>query len=57
MNDASHPSEPRTLAIDIGGTRLKASVLAVTGRMIEQPNRVNTPKPAKPDVVVDALAG
>jgi polyphosphate glucokinase len=57
MNDASQPSEPRTLAIDIGGTRLKASVLATTGRMIEQPNRVNTPKPAKPEAVVDALAG
>jgi polyphosphate glucokinase len=56
VNDASRPSEPRTLAIDIGGTRLKASVLAVTGRMFEQPNRVNTPKPAKPDAVVDALA-
>ena len=26
MNDAAHPSGPLTLAIDIGGTRLKASV-------------------------------
>lgn len=55
MNDASHPSGPLTLAIDIGGTKLKASVLAVTGRMIEQPNRVDTPHPAKPDAVVAGL--
>jgi polyphosphate glucokinase len=56
MNDASHPMGPRTLAIDIGGTRLKASVLAATGRMVEQPNRVDTPRPSKPDAVVAALA-
>ena len=43
------------MAIDIGGTRLKASVLAVTGRMIEQPNRTDTPHPAKPDAVVALL--
>jgi len=55
MNDASHPSGPLTLAIDIGGTRLKASVLTAAGRMIEQPNRVDTPKPASPDAVVAAL--
>ncbi len=55
MNDAPQPSDPRTLAIDIGGTHLKASVLATTGRMIEQPNRVATPQPAKPDAVVAAL--
>lgn len=55
MNDEAHPSGPRTLAIDIGGSHLKASVLAMTGRMIEQPNRVETPKPAKPEAVVAAL--
>ncbi len=52
MNDtASRPSGPLTLAIDIGATRLKASVLAAAGRLIEQSNRVGTPKPAKPDAV------
>ena len=50
-----HPAGPLTLAIDVGGTRLKASVLAVTGRMIEQPNRTDTPHPAKPDAVVALL--
>jgi polyphosphate glucokinase len=55
MNDASNPAGPLTLAIDIGGSHLKASVLAVTGRMTEQSNRVETPHPAKPDAVVTAL--
>jgi polyphosphate glucokinase len=55
VNDASHPPGPLTLSIDIGGTRLKASVLAETGRMIEQPDRVDTPHPARPDMVVAAL--
>jgi polyphosphate glucokinase len=55
MNDASNPMGPLTLAIDIGGSHLKASVLAVTGRMIEESNRVETPHPARPDAVVAAL--
>jgi polyphosphate glucokinase len=71
MNDASHPagqssghpagypsgnsSGPLTLAIDIGGTRLKASVLAASGTMVVQPNRIDTPHPAKPQAVVAGL--
>jgi polyphosphate glucokinase len=55
MNDASHPAGPLTLAIDIGGSRLKASVLAATGDMTAQPVRVDTPRPAKPESVVAAL--
>ncbi|HTW71223.1 MAG TPA: ROK family protein [Acetobacteraceae bacterium] len=57
MNDEAHPAGPLTLAIDIGGTRLKASVLAATGRMIENPDRVDTPHPSKPGAVVDGLLG
>ncbi len=45
---------PRTLAIDIGGTRLKAGVLDAAGRMSGEPARVNTPL-RNPDAVVDAL--
>lgn len=56
MNDASDPAGALTLAIDIGGTHLKASVLAVTGHMVEQPDRVKTPHPSKPDAIVAALA-
>jgi polyphosphate glucokinase len=51
------PAGPLTLAIDVGGTRLKAGVLANTGRMIAGPRRVDTPHPSAPAAVVDALVG
>ena len=38
-------SKPQTLAIDIGGTGLKASVLDEAGKMVEQHVRVPTPDP------------
>lgn len=47
----------KTLAIDIGGTGLKASVLDEAGNMVEKHVRVPTPNPCKPDILVDALAG
>jgi polyphosphate glucokinase len=50
-----HPAGPSTLAIDIGGTRLKAGILAATGRMTAGPVRVDTPRPATPTAVVEAL--
>ena len=46
-----------TLAIDIGGTRLKAGLLDQNGEMVAGPNRVNTPPHPVPQVVVDALVG
>lgn len=49
-------SEPLTLAIDIGGTHLKAGVLAAEGRMVAGPARVVTPHPSTPDAVVSVLA-
>jgi polyphosphate glucokinase len=49
------PVGPLTLAIDIGGTRLKAGVLAPTGVMSAGPDRVDTPHPATPAAVVIAL--
>lgn len=55
MNDSLRPAGKLTLAIDIGGTRLKASVLDEQGGMIEPAQRVDTPKPATPDAVVQAL--
>jgi polyphosphate glucokinase len=45
----------RTLAIDVGGTRLKASVLDVRGRMIVDRVWVDTPYPCPPKVLVKAL--
>jgi polyphosphate glucokinase len=47
--------EPRTLAIDIGGTGLKASVLDMKGEMLVERVRVDTPHPCTPEVLVEAL--
>src|SRR5262245_41031869 len=47
---------PHTLAIDIGGTALKASVLDRYGRMITEPVRLPTPYPCSPRVLLRALA-
>jgi polyphosphate glucokinase len=44
-----------TLAIDVGGTRLKAGLLDQNGAVVAGPNRVNTPLHPIPQVVVDAL--
>jgi polyphosphate glucokinase len=46
---------PRTLAIDIGGTGLKASVLDENGKMVVDRVRVDTPYPTPPGVLVDTL--
>jgi polyphosphate glucokinase len=46
---------PRTLAIDIGGTGLKALVLDRNGQKLTERVRVETPRPATPDTVVAAL--
>ena len=45
----------RTLAIDVGGTGLKASVLDARGRMIVDRVWVDTPYPCPPKVLVKAL--
>lgn len=48
---------PRTLAIDIGGSHLKASVLDAAGAMLAERVRIATPRPATPGAVLEALAG
>ncbi len=48
---------PLTLAFDIGGSHLKAGVLSPSGEMVKGPVRVVTPRPAKPDEVVEGLLG
>jgi polyphosphate glucokinase len=55
------PASPRgrgpfTLAIDVGGTALKASVLDRDGRMIVERARVPTPYPCSPKILLRALA-
>src|SRR5260370_9151943 len=46
---------PRTLAIDIGGTGLKASVLDDRGDMLVDRVRIPTTYPLAPQALIDAL--
>ncbi|HEY8289167.1 MAG TPA: ROK family protein [Acetobacteraceae bacterium] len=48
---------PLTLAIDVGGSRLKAGLLDSTGVMVMGPVRTDTPAEPTPEAVVDALSG
>jgi polyphosphate glucokinase len=46
----------RTLAVDIGGSGIKAALLDEAGRMIQGPHRVTTPpKPIAPEALVQAI--
>ncbi|MHB2024635.1 MAG: ROK family protein [Mycobacteriales bacterium] len=51
------PAEPRTLAFDIGGTGLKASVLDASGALLHEPVRVSTPYPCSPSKMISELVG
>ena len=46
-----------TLAIDIGGSRLKAGILSEAGAMLQGPVRLDTPHPATPASVLALLDG
>ena len=48
---------PLTLAIDVGGTRLKCGLLDRDGRMVGKRQRVDTPHPSAPGQVVPLLVG
>jgi len=50
-----HPAAPFTLAIDIGGTGLKASVLDAKGAMVADRLKVQTTYPCPPEKLVDDL--
>jgi polyphosphate glucokinase len=45
----------RTLCIDIGGTGLKALIVDAKGKALTERVRVETPRPATPKAVIDAL--
>jgi polyphosphate glucokinase len=45
----------RTLAIDIGGTGLKALILGPDGSALTERARVETPRPATPDALLPAI--
>ncbi|MGO8997197.1 MAG: ROK family protein, partial [Polyangiaceae bacterium] len=52
---ATTAEEPRTLAIDIGGTGLKAMVLDRAGKELTERLRVPTPRPATTKAILAAL--
>jgi polyphosphate glucokinase len=53
---SSRQTNPETLAIDVGGTGVKASVLDHTGRMLVDRVRVATPDPCRPETLLLAIA-
>lgn len=55
MPDINPVKTLRTLAIDIGGTGLKAMVLGPDGNAIGERVRIPTPKPASTDAVIPLL--
>jgi polyphosphate glucokinase len=50
-------ARPLTLAIDIGGTHLKAGILSPDGVMSDGPRHVDTPHRAGPEALIAALDG
>src|SRR5882672_9665346 len=55
--DQTQPTpDARVLAIDIGGTGLKAAILNLEGEMLTERLRIDTPHPCKPEDLVNALA-
>ena len=46
----------RTLAIDVGGSHLKAAVVDEAGHLLVEPVRVDTPVGSSPSVIVETLA-
>jgi polyphosphate glucokinase len=45
----------RTLAVDIGGSGIKVMILDVEGNPLSDRQRLKTPNPAKPPVVIDTI--
>lgn len=48
-------TQVRTLAIDIGGTGVKALVLDTAGNPLTERQRIETPKPATPEAVLEVI--
>ena len=51
------PRPARTLAVDIGGTGIKALALSATGKPLMERTRIKTPRPATPGAVINAIVG
>ena len=60
MVEATAPTQsapaPRTLAVDVGGTGIKALVLDEAGMPLGERNRALTPRPALPPAVIDVIS-
>jgi polyphosphate glucokinase len=54
---AATAGAPYTLAVDIGGTNIKASVMDCAGLLVAAQLSAPTPKAATPQAVVEAIAG
>ncbi|HEY5272189.1 MAG TPA: ROK family protein [Acidimicrobiales bacterium] len=53
---ATTPQRPYTLAIDVGGTGIKAALLDATGKIVADRVRVDTHYPLTPELFVSTLA-
>ncbi|MCM1982559.1 ROK family protein [Lyngbya confervoides] len=51
----AHQSPLKTLSIDIGGSGIKGMILDPEGQPVSDRQRVETPRPAEPDPVIDAI--
>jgi polyphosphate glucokinase len=49
------PPHPLTLAVDIGGSHIKAGILSASGTMVSGPARADTPRPSSPAAIIDTL--
>jgi len=52
---ASSAERPRTLAIDVGGTHLKAVVLSPKGKLLVEEMFIDTPHPCPPNTLLKAI--
>lgn len=51
------PDKPVTLAFDIGGTGVKSMLLDYKGKPISERERIETPRPATPEAVINVMDG
>lgn len=56
MAETNQSTGPRTLAVDVGGTGIKALVLDEAGEAASERDRELTPRPALPDAVIETIA-
>lgn len=52
---AIEENRPHTLAVDVGGTRIKALVLEAAGKPLNERTAQETPRPAPPEPVLDII--